>query len=40
MKEEIKILVKTLGEMYKLFGDEVVEAWLEKEIKKLVDKHK
>lgn len=40
MREDIKKLVVTLGEMYKLFGDSVVEAWLEKEIKKIVDKYK
>lgn len=40
MTEDIKALVKTLGEMYKLFGDAVVEAWAEKEVKRLIEKHK
>lgn len=40
LKTDIKSFVATLGEMYKLFGDAVVEAWAEKEIKRIIEKHK
>lgn len=40
MEAEIKKFVIALGEMYKLFGDEVVIAWANKEVKKIVEKYK
>lgn len=40
MKEEIKKLVESLVEMYKIFDDKKVEEYLEKELERIVNKYK
>lgn len=39
MKEEIKKLVESLVDMYKLFGDDVVIPYMEKEVEKIIKKY-